>query len=492
MNRRLLIWALVLWSAFGPARAGAAPPAAWTYDVKADAGAKVLEVDAWFEGGRSHEISVTTGAEPYVEEVRLLTAAGAKPLTPRNGSWFTPKDQGQVHVHYRFRLMDAARHLDGKNASVSDGIAIAAPGVYLLHPLREPDNGTYQLKVRTAAADHFICGLARNPAGDGYESGIGGISEGETTAIGPMDVQEMTSGGGALRLGTSAGLPLGHAAVADWIKRKADAVSKFYGRFPVHTVMIVVTTRKGDKVSGRAEGGGGTALILSIGSGITATKLLSDWTITHEMVHLAFPSVNYHHHWIEEGLATYLEPIIRARVGDLPATKVWHDLARDLPQGQPEKGDRGLDHTHTWGRTYWGGALFCFVADMQIRRETSGKRSLDDAVRGILDAGGNLTKDWPLERALAAGDRATGTQVLEKLYAAWKATPVTVDLANWWRLLGVSLDGHTVRLDDHAPLAAIRRAVTAPSLTAAEFWSAAVEAAENLKIPSGKKPTPAP
>jgi hypothetical protein len=36
------------------------------------------------------------------------------------------------------------------------------------------------------------------------------------------------------------------------------------------------------------------------------------------------------------------------------AEQVWGDMLRDMPQGLPHAGDRGLDHTHTWGRTYGG------------------------------------------------------------------------------------------------------------------------------------------
>ena len=49
---------------------------------------------------------------------------------------------------------------------------------------------------------------------------------------------------------------------------------------------------------------------------------------------------------------------------------MWHDIVRDMQKGEPAAGDEGLDHTHTWGRTYWGGAIFCLVADVEIRRET--------------------------------------------------------------------------------------------------------------------------
>jgi hypothetical protein len=177
------------------------------------------------------------------------------------------------------------------------------------------------------------------------------------------------------------------------------------------------------------------------------------------MIHLAFPSMADEHHWIEEGISTYVEPIARIRAGHLDEMQMWSDIVRDMPKGQPQEGDEGLDHTHTWGRTYWGGALFCFDADVEIRRKTQNKKGLQDALRGILDAGGAITEDWELTRALKIGDQATGTTVLTDLYQQMKDRPVNVDLAEKWKELGVAKDGGTVRLNDQAPEASIRRAI---------------------------------
>ena len=74
---------------------------------------------------------------------------------------------------------------------------------------------------------------------------------------------------------------------------------------------------------------------------------------------LAFPDVADEHHWIEEGIATYVEPIAALRSATLHPKKIWADMLHGMPKGEPEPFDKGLDHTHTWGRTYWGGALFC-------------------------------------------------------------------------------------------------------------------------------------
>jgi hypothetical protein len=42
-----------------------------------------------------------------------------------------------------------------------------------------------------------------------------------------------------------------------------------------------------------------------------------------------------------------------------------------------------------------------------------------------------------------------------------RATPVQVDLATLWRQLGVSVHDDDIVFDDDAPLAAVRKAITA-------------------------------
>jgi hypothetical protein len=146
----------------------------------------------------------------------------------------------------------------------------------------------------------------------------------------------------------------------------------------------------------------------------------------------------------------------------MTALQMWTDLARDMRKGVPDPDDKGLDHTHTWASTYWGGALFCFMADVRIREQTNNKKGLQDALRGILNAGGDIRYDWTVEDALKAGDQATGVPVLIELYGKMKDQPMPVDLSAMWKQLGIDSDGKTVHLNDDAPLAAIRRAITSP------------------------------
>ena len=254
--------------------------------------------------------------------------------------------------------------------------------------------------------------------------------------------------------------PLSQTDVMKWVQSAAESVSAYYGHFPVPHLTLRVISFDGNGVRhGMTWGRNGGLIRISAGNKASAADFADDWMLTHEMVHLAFPSMADEHHWIEEGLSVYVEPIARIRAGHWTALKMWHDLVRDMPKGEPQDGDAGLDHTHTWGRTYWGGALFCFVADVEIRKQTKNKKGLEDALRGILQAGGDIREDWDLEKALKTGDHAVGLEVLEKLYAEWKDKPVQVDLPAMWKELGVEANGGTVVLKENAPLSAVRRAM---------------------------------
>jgi hypothetical protein len=158
-------------------------------------------------------------------------------------------------------------------------------------------------------------------------------------------------------------------------------------------------TQRGRVSGGVSYGDGGAHCRISVGKDATLDDLYKDWELTHEMVHFSISSVERRHHWIEEGIATYIEPIGRASIGILTAEQVWGEMRRDMPQGLPEAGDQGLDHTHTWGRTYWGGALFCLMADVEIRKRTGNAKGLQDALRAINRAGGTIKAEWPIEQA---------------------------------------------------------------------------------------------
>ena len=246
-----------------------------------------------------------------------------------------------------------------------------------------------------------------------------------------------------------------------WVENSSRAVSAYYGKFPVPRATLRIASCAGTRPrGGKAFGWEGPLITISLGRDATIAVLAEDWLLTHEMVHLALPSLPDQHHWLEEGLATYVEPIARARAGIITPERVWSDFVNGLPQGQPEAGDRGLDRTPTWGRTYWGGALFCLRANVAIRQRTGNRFGLEHALRAILAAGGSIEREWTIGQVIEVADRSVGVAVLHELYEEMGSKPVTVDLESLWRQLGIQRQGSAVTFDDSAPLAGIRRAIT--------------------------------
>lgn len=251
--------------------------------------------------------------------------------------------------------------------------------------------------------------------------------------------------------------------VERWVLQSAGVVAAYYGRFPVPEVAIRVTAAAGQGVRGGQTFPGEVPLI-RIRAGRSSTEgdlLRNDWVMVHEMVHLAFPWMNLKHNWMAEGLAVYVESIARLQRGHITPEQVWGDFVRMMPRGLPGPGDGGYDVTVNWGRTYWGGAIFCLLADIAIREETGNTKGLQHALRAI-NAERDFRREWDFLDTLKLGDAATGTAVLERQYGAMRLKAVTPDLEGLWRSLGVIATADAIAFDDSAPKAAIRRAIETP------------------------------
>jgi hypothetical protein len=262
-------------------------------------------------------------------------------------------------------------------------------------------------------------------------------------------------------------MKLSRQELLGWVKNSASTVADYYGRFPVPHLTLKMRSTSGSGIRhGVTYPRDGGLIFISVGRDADLAATKDDWVLVHEMIHLAFPSMDDDQHWIEEGISTYVEPVARAREGGMAVKEVWGTFVRDMPKGEPGPDDHGLDNTHTWGRTYWGGALFCLVADVRIHERTKNRKGLEDALRGINRGGGNINEDWDIGKALALGDKATGTTVLRDLYNQMRDKPAPVDLDQLWTNLGIAMKDGAVAFNDKAPESNIRTAITAPSSTA--------------------------
>lgn len=249
--------------------------------------------------------------------------------------------------------------------------------------------------------------------------------------------------------------------ILTWIETSAKAVTTYFHRFPVKNLSLTIKDGARNRVDGSAYHGKQPFIIINLRESFDEKTLANDWVMVHEMVHLAFPPVKRRHHWLLEGLATYVEPIVRVRAGLLKEDKAWEWLIKGTPQGLPKAGNKGLDNTPTWGQRYWGGAIFFLVADMRIHQQTNNKLGIEHALLEIQRKGGSMQLDenWEVRKALSIGDKATGTNVLVTLYDEMRDKAVMTDLPAIWKELGVSWDGSKITYDETANSIKLRNSI---------------------------------
>ncbi|WP_245649175.1 hypothetical protein [Sphingomonas mali] len=277
-------------------------------------------------------------------------------------------------------------------------------------------------------------------------------------------VERLAVDGGYIRLVIADGAPgLDRALVQAWIHASARAVSTYFGRYPVPDHALLVVAEPGRHVGHATTfGEGGAVTRIRVGTEADRAAFDLDWVLVHEMVHIALPDLPRRALWLQEGNATYVEPIARALVGRLAPAEMWREAVDGIPKGLPDGGEVGMDGTRAWGRLYWGGALFWLLVEIAIYRETNGKGSLRNALRHVNRASGGNAVTWSPERLVATADAANGTGSVGRLYACFATERVAPDLAALVGELGVRGAGGGVLLDDRAPLAGLRASITTP------------------------------
>lgn len=192
--------------------------------------------------------------------------------------------------------------------------------------------------------------------------------------------------------------------VMSWVRQSAVAVSTYFGRFPVQRAGLLLVAEPGERIhTGTTFGYAGSAIRVHVGRSAGEAAFREDWILVHEMTHLALPRLPARNLWLQEGNATYVEPIARAQARQLDVATVWRWAYRGLPQGQARPGTGGLDGTDDHGRIYWGGAAYWLLADIAIRQRTTGRMGVQVALRAINRASGGNGALWTADRLVASG-----------------------------------------------------------------------------------------
>ncbi|MFO0612276.1 MAG: hypothetical protein U0414_06800 [Polyangiaceae bacterium] len=419
-----------------------------------------IDVVADFEPGLGTRFILDDGMDASLESI-APRGVGSSEWTWSRNEFEAPGCAGGCTIRYHYDLPKAAARFDtGDMVEKRAGAFVGTPSIWLVRPMGVSPSAEYTVGVTMPDAMDFEWGLARR---EGRYVGVyDDADESPYAAMGKVrrfSIGTESQGFDVMIAGPDPAVGL--EALLDWARGALANVQTMFPAFPRVRPMLVIMVRHGDGIAdGTALGNGGASIRIEIGDETTKEEIAGDWMLTHEMTHLTLPGLRRQHHWAEEGMAVYLEPIMRAKRGVVPVSDVWKEWFRDMHKGEPRGPADPLDGTKAWGRTYWGGAIFWLECDVAIR-----SRAPDPIAIGLpsgfqsVFTKGDISNKWSIEKLLGEMDAATGATIVSETYAAQAPVGVNVDLDALWKKLGVSVEDGKTRFDDTAPLSAVRKAI---------------------------------
>jgi predicted metalloprotease with PDZ domain len=453
----------------GPRAPAAAQPVFRYAVVPPPAGSFVLHVQATLEHSPTERL-VAPESGGLLGDVVLVGAAGESTPVARDGDAFVASAcRSRCSLRYTLDLAELAascRRMDCARR-VGDAVIDRATA-FLLRPETVGD-GVFEVDVVGPDTERFATGL--RGAGKGrFWFKASALSEASFTAVGEMrrgNLDFMDARIDVVFLG--APLAMGDEAALEFIRQSAVRIVSLFKEFPVDTTIFVVPVADArEVVFGRVLSLAGASVVLLFGDQTPASGARDNWVVVHELFHLACPSFVGEGRWLEEGLATYYEPILRERAGWMTEAALWTHFVREMPRGLRRAEDPArLEDRDDIDSTYWGGALFALLADVRSRAATGGAESLDDVVRRVRQWVGSAVATAHVADFLRTAEKATGTHEVTGVYESWAVRGENVDLDALWGRLGIEgveaarAQGTLVTLRDDAPLAPVRRAISA-------------------------------
>jgi len=447
--------------------------------VATDARLRQLDVRVCFREALPRALNAHSADAARLLHSSELESGDSRISLEIEGSSLTlPRSDLPACVHYFVDLASIDdRHWRSGNWR-TDGAILLDPDLWLWYPEGTPEYASWRADF-VLPPDHDVSApwqrLDEDPGAVSYEIRRHMSDWQGSIAIGRFRVESIELPGGQLRYALLPGTPAADAKVMRrWVTAGARALINAYGRLPVpETQLLVIPIGHGREPVpwGAVQRGGGDAVHLYVDQRRSAPEFMADWVLVHELSHLLHPAIDSAHRWLPEGLASYYQNVLRARAGLISPQAAWDELdagfkrgIRGTPKGRSlAEVSETMMRDRSFMRVYWSGAAISLLADVELRRRSSGTQSLDTALAAFGDCCLPSDRSWSAREMLEKLDELTGFDVFMVLYRKYVDSDRFPDLGAIYRELGLRSIGQTgLHLESDAPLRAIREAIMAP------------------------------
>lgn len=470
---------LALFAIFSSIACGAAPPIAqrgpalsrWSYTFALDEGLTRLAATLCFEGSAPYSLSpIDPNGRRYL---RSAEGPDGTPLERVSGVLLTDGLPDGSCVRYVVDLESAARQRGGIHGAYRIGSdLVASTAVWLWAPSHRADD------AEASAVFELPAGVRVSPLWAQTSDGALRLDERAFrftayAAFGRFETRSVAVPGACLRVSILGdGVEMGAEAVSRCMSQGASAASALLGRFPEREagILIVPTPFSSSSPFGVVGRGTMPTVAILVGQRATEERLARAWVPVHEFSHLATPFIDRRDAWLSEGIATYYQEVLRARGGLLRSEDAWANLIDGFERGARDgtgrtlaEESRDMTETAAFRRVYWAGAAIALMADVEMRRRSEGRRSLDDGLEALHECCASGFLAIEASEAMARID-GRGPPIFTSIARRALGSSAMPDLGATYEALGIEVGPSGPRFDGTGEAAALRNAIMAPRL----------------------------
>jgi len=443
--------------------------AAHTYTIAIDDDYETMTVEARFDRAIDDISARSRYANRYLRNA--TDCDSDEKLESRSRNLVLPAG-GIRCLRYTIELGRAAR-ADRFASILGDGSVAVSPTLWMWRPLlrsRDEILATFQL---AGDGQVFVPWQMLNEEGTNYRLKASPQSGTAVSVFGSFQQSIERVAGADLRivlLNTRDQIEL--RPLIPWVRATAENVAATYGKFPnpnANVLLIPVGGHAWNRDSavsfGRVVRDGGETIELMLNQNRPISELYKEWTPTHEFSHLMLPYVDHGQRWISEGFAQYYQNVLLARASQQSAERAWQKIYAGLERGResapgvsPNDAAAG-NMRDTRMKVYWSGASLALMADVELRRRSNGRESLDSVLGRLQQCCLPSASSWSGIELFDKLDQLLDQPLFVDLYRQYADADDFPDARPLLAQLGVSLRDGKVALDPGAELSDIRDAI---------------------------------
>ena len=440
--------------------------AAHDYTVSVDSSLRRLSVEARF-ARLVHEIRADSDVARQFLDHATDCAGAAK--FKASGRRLRVPQSGLRCLNYQVDLQ-AAAIVSRTRLQLDPANIVVSPALWMWRP---PLDGDDEIRVRFELPEGIGVSVPWTPVdvvSNSYSIGASPRSGDAIAVFGDFAATTERVAGVDLRIAIlRSGNDIEIDPLIDWVRATAENIALVYGRFPnpaARVVLIPVTNSPwgGDSAVpfGRVVRDGGETIELLINESRPIDEYYAEWTPTHEFSHLMLPYLKREQRWVSEGFATYYQNILLARAGQYSATEAFEKLVAGLERGRDSAPHLSPNEASVDGirnarmKIYWSGVSLALMADVELRRRSEGKESLDTVLGKLQRCCLPSDHRWTGPELFAKLDTLVDEPLFLDLYRRYADAAGFPDARPALEELGVRHSRDSVRLSDDATLAWIR------------------------------------